>query len=1495
MLTETPLPSWALGGHVQAVGGQTNRPVDDLAIVTDAGWVTVQAKKGLNRGTTPVSPLGKALSQLVQTARLGVPDWPHTHVLRQATSGRDLVIIATDERAPSTITSALSPLVARLRELPVQVPLADAQVNAPEVKAFAVLKDHLTQLWLTAFGRAMTEADLRGLLKLACVRTMHLVDGGPDLETALVILTDLVGDRVRAGNVWKALLVESQRLAEERSYLDRDSLVRRLEAAPHRIVLRPVVRLRGDIERLRDRTQVTLSALGRHRLAISAPEGPVYVDRGAPELLLAAERHTAVTGEPGAGKSVTLQALAEAASTSHDLVVLDSDALKADKSQTRAELMLDHDLSEILRGWAGDRPALLLLDGLDQPRFSDGNFPTWLPQLADDLTGSRWQIVATIRSFDLAHGPRWKRMFPGSPVSPLRAAAGLEGVQHLAIANFDQAGMAQVAAASPTLASLLDSSDDRLRALLTNPFNLDLAGQLLAEGDTGLTSIRSRAGLLKHYWDKRVGPMPGSFDRWRALKALADRMLASGRQAVGALTLPEITQAALTDLLHEGVLFQSGRPNDDLPPVGFAHPVLRDYAIARLALGDVHEAGSLTKTLCTSPNLVLAVRPSLEYRCALEWDEDPSRRRFWNMTLELASLSAGHPLAANTAVHTAVRELTEPAELDDLVAAAIGETDGPHGIWGKSEGRYVAFLLASAAARQRSTGIRACVDDAGRRLAAASVTEDDVDLANLAAQIAYKTATTALSSTTVPTSMCEIAADCLTVALRDPQDPGRRQVGETVARLTAIAAAVDPQAVSATVEALSLPTLLEAWGIGHVWPLINKLAEIAQREPQLAVALSKTVWEYEEANDAPTLLLQSALFGLSSTRSQDLESVRYMVGEHFAAMMQASPEAATDLLLQIALLPRLFRWGSDAHYPQDPKLRYADLLESSGGHGVLGTMVDEFFDGLKELATQSESDESSARLRHIIDRLIAELVNDRVWLRLLTRAAASEPNVLDEALQPVLCCPPLYAHFTTSDAATHLAARMAPALTIAQHQQVEDTVLVMTMATNTQDPERQEALERRACTILSSLDLGRLSPPALALMAGHGVEYSTPLPDLALKDPSLASIGWPGASEVAEASIVNAIREAVQNSRGDAAADSVMRTESLGRLASLWDQLTSASEDVGLTERQIRDLNVEVAERLATAAEILPGGTHGKHVLAVLKDCCPSPTSAHASAHHWGDAITPSWGVTPETLAIEGLVHLAERADWQDAHPHVGPPLAALLGSPDPVYRYLATAALPALLAEGEDLVDAIAERLPEESDPHIAARLLLHLDRVVSSEAERVDRILCSLQTDARWAVLTSSPDGDRKLGPSEEGSIVVNFLSYLALVRESPYATSVLEEWAAAPAEHPERVQAVVFWLRDVLNPLHPGTPFQDRAFAFTDRIVGAIRRDLGEHHEGNDRRANAAAVAVAISQNLYFASGAFDEKPGIQSNKQRGDTRDFASRTFPLLDQLADLDLP
>ena len=94
-------------------------------------------------------------------------------------------------------------------------------------------------------------------------------------------------------------------------------------------------------------------------------------------------------------------------------------------------------------------------------------------------------------------------MFAGKPLAA-SADPELTEVRHLVVGDLTEAELAPVREASPRLAGLLDRAGPRLRVLLANPFNLDLAGQLLADSGADLLGVRSRLDLLDRYWRSRV-------------------------------------------------------------------------------------------------------------------------------------------------------------------------------------------------------------------------------------------------------------------------------------------------------------------------------------------------------------------------------------------------------------------------------------------------------------------------------------------------------------------------------------------------------------------------------------------------------------------------------------------------------------------------------------------------------------------------------------------------------------------------------------------------------------------------------------------------------------------------------------------------------------------------------------------------------------------------------------------------------------------------------
>jgi hypothetical protein len=1509
MLTEEPLPRWASGRRVAGVGGQTNRPVDDVGLVTDeGGWVTIQAKKGMRVDKRPGGGLGEAVRQLVEIDEAGVPEGP-SGILRPLEPDRDLVLILSDDSAAQTVNRNLAPVVSRLRDLLPDVPVAEAAPNRDQAEALGALKVQLERCWKERWARDLTDADFRRLTRVLSVRALHIAEDGEDYATTVrVMLRDLAGDATSAETLWKALLTEGQRLAEERAYLGRDGLVKILDAQG--IVLRPVARLRSDIETLRALSRVNTGLLGEEA-SITAPEGPVRLTRSVEPALLGAVGNVAVTGVPGSGKTVLLSALAEAAQATHDVAVLRAEDLRSSKAATRAELNLRHDLAEVLVGWTGQRPGLLLIDGIDQARGPEA--PDWLPSLAAELSGTRWQVVATIRSFDLKNSSRWKGMFRGTPVAAAAADPELAGVRHLLVGDLAGEELDVLRAASPRLAGLLDEASPRLRELLANPFNLDLAGQLLDDGDASILQVHTRAELLAEYWRRRVGQPPAAWDRIRTLRALVRQMLAGGRQAVSSLDLPaEATGEALTDLHRSGVLRQApARPGRIDAPTGFAHPVLFDYAVAMLALGDLGQPGSLADVLDEDPNLAMTVRPSLEYRLGDAWAADPSRRDFWRLGLRLASKDSGHPLAAGETARVAAMQVNDIADLATLAAAATGAATDPAWRWGCGEARLLAFLLAAAAERSRRREAMACIDALTCALARQARAADDVDLAVAAAQLPVRAEgprNTAAGTPGYPWTAAA-AADCMTVALKDLDDQRRIMLADPAARLLALVAATDPAAVAPIVAAVIDPGALHAWGMKAIRHLTRILPAIARKDPGLAIAVGTAPWQYEETRRTPTPMLGSAILELSGNLQQDVDGERYVVGTCFAEIMQADPVAATTLLLAILQLPRMLQFPA-ADWRESPAVGQGAPLMFAGGHQVLTTMVDALARGMQDLA-EAGSGQAGSALDQIVGRLVGELHHGETWKRLLARAGAAPSAALARALLPALSTATLYAHHETWNEAAHAACRAATLLTPEELSQVQDAIRRTPDARTTPVTRpHAEALEQRADMILAALQQAAagigVSPKA------RSSESISPggLPPLQ-DEPSMPFRGEWSREDTVPGSfddLAHRIREQTQQEAhtplgGDAAA--------CRNLTVLWDELDKLTAGGKAGQAEALDLAAEIAERLAACPDTAPDGPLGQRIIATFLTALPDPGSLQASADSrnadqssWASSLNPGWGVTAATRSAQALVRLYLDESWRAVRgSEIRAALTLLSDAPDPMYRLIASDALPALGGEQDAQITELERRLSLEEDRHVATRLIYILARYVNRAPRRIDDVLNRLAAAPRWAVLSASPAGEQPIGPAGQGSIGVGIIAALGAVCGTPFAREVLDAWLMAPADHPQRAMAALHSLSSLLNPADPAEwPAQERLLDVAGKGLAQVQEafdDAAKAHgtPGQEQARASAAVNYAdhLALLIYAESGAMDDKRQQPAQKQRGELQRYALLAMPLLEGLSEIHVP
>jgi hypothetical protein len=264
---------------------------------------------------------------------------------------------------------------------------------------------------------------------------------------------------------------------------------------------------------------------------------------------------------------------------------------------------------------------------------------------------------------------------------------------------------------------------------------------------------------------------------------------------------------------------------------------------------------------------------------------------------------------------------------------------------------------------------------------------------------------------------------------------------------------------------------------------------------------------------------------------------------------------------------------------------------------------------------------------------------------------------------------------------------------------------------------------------------------------------------------------------------------------------------------------------------------------------------------------------------------------------IGGLVALLYRQEWRDsdAGPSIASAVSAAMHDENPVVRMKAArgmralhaAAIPALRAT------AIGELVVYEENPIVRALLVDQLGKEAASAPETVDGILERLSGAGDGAV--AEPDGDFGRG-------VLHLISYLALIPRTPFASGTVERWCREAPAHAAVVEAFAQFARDDLAP--PGSAGQQTAFRLlgtaADAALARFTRDPAEHAavdlpEGQLAELHGAVkVAHQIAQQIYFASGAFDEKRGRE--RRRGvDMVGFANLAFPVLATCASLRFP
>ncbi|MFD6347695.1 hypothetical protein ACFWF9_23645 [Streptomyces roseolus] len=935
------------------VSCETGAPVDDCRVrLADGVVLALQAKRSITLGTTAGSELGKTVAQFVEQHL-----WSgHEH---------DRLVLVTSSDAASTITTDLASVLDCLREAP-DGSSPKSLFNAKQTKAHTTFVRHVEREWKkqTESSAGPTGEQLRALLAQCWVWVLDVEEGKAAEHNAVMLLrTTVVADVDRAGDAWNALLQVGVRLSKTKASIDVQGLQN--ELTRQRIGLATVRDYRADVDRLTAFTGQNLAQMNGELTAVPGPDGEITVRRAVADVVAsrAEDDSCLVTGDPGTGKSAVLHALAgtwQAAGRPVLFVQVGSLASHS-TGQLQGELNLDHPLLDVLGQWSPGEPGLLVLDALDAARggAAEELWRVLIQQIRQHLP--RWRVVASVRSWDLAHSARLSSLIAGEAV---------------VVGDWNDTEFAEITTAFPALAELDSSSAEQVQQLLRNPFHLRLAAQLLLQGaqPSELSSVDSRLDLLDRYWQQRVDGVSDGGARsvvvaeWCRM-AVSARQLAVSAQPLlaGSTGATEVLQGLLSDrvLMPAGVS-EIGVSRGVLGPVQFSHHVLFDYAlaVAYFAVGDQQLAGRIGE----DPDVLLFAHPSVDMYLELAWRQ--SVPQFWHLGVKLAAQSM--PRMATAAVAAvAVRCCRSVDELEVLlkhlgagsteaqalvhavaVAVSVGVKSGAVadlGVWCDFAERLSLHPDASAGAllglvldlTPSSPEASAARGRAARALLAYLWTRPVGLQARLAMTAVIKTASSDLGETD----------RLLRQALQGEQLADR--------------------------------------GHSDLFALADAVPDLLEHLPSLVTELYVGVFSYEEESTAPTQMGSGSVLTLVSTRQQDYGGVLYQLVESFPKVCRRNVARALEILTRLSLAKATTAEDSSGTVAGREITIRSDSSRVWDQRSYQGRDLVSLLDAFEEAVAGSAE---PSQLEQLLDAVAAAPQAASVWRRLL-KAAARNPDL----------------------------------------------------------------------------------------------------------------------------------------------------------------------------------------------------------------------------------------------------------------------------------------------------------------------------------------------------------------------------------------------------------------------------------------------------------------------------------------------------------------------
>lgn len=1536
---EAVSPPWNLPAKVtlEFLRCETEQPVDDLLIGTsEKGHAFIQAKHSLSLQPAPESELGKTINQFVRQF-LAYPEKEGNRLWeRPLDASRDRLVLITSPASPNSITKELYSALEKSRH---QFAESETALNQKEIKALDTIKEQIIAAWQSLKGSTPADAEIQEILRLIYVQTLDIDSGGNDEIYAKERLrTSVLAEATQSDLAWGTLINICTKFAINRSGADRTALQSLL--SQQGIFLKPARSYQNDIEKLREYSCATFTALSK--LSISKIEvgkqKVIKISRQVTQALrLAANQESLLLiGDPGTGKSGTIyDFVQELYDENHDVVFLSVDRFDVNNNyDLQNELGLEHPLENVLNNWQTSKPAWLVIDALDAARSA--NSVKIFRQLITNIIKSsyRWKVIASIRKFDLRYSIELQKLFQGnSNVSDNFRDSEFAHIRHINVPKLTQEELNEIKAKSEVLAEFIDNADEKLQELLTIPFNLRLIADLLGINISveSLTPIQTQIELLDRFWQVRVissddacGDAREALLQQAVEKMVATRTLRVNRSEVISNTASSgdasrfLHQILSSHILVEWKRAQNAKVERSI--LTFSHHVLFDYAVSRLFLRGLPQ--TTVERLEADLDLVLAIRPSLVFHFQHLWFIDPSRGEFWEFIFQI--------LQSNTIPE--IGKLIGPSVAADLIADIadceqlfnILETNPPPN--DKNPVYQTLSHLVGAILVDFSTSVRPLAgSDAPPwcELIERCSHSLNLELFKVVRPLVWNICEQADRLNTEQLYLAGIAARKF-FDFAWKEDILRQRFISRELQAVCHTFNSNPSQSADLIRRCLTANAMKAYGFTSIFWLAEEIENLIPHDPELVADIYRIAFSYDEESEAQTVL-GGRILPLISTQKQDFESGLYSLGHNFSKFLSFAPIYATRTLIAVieayVAKSHPLRGSVDEeksfdfdNYRATIKTDHSYIWDSATySHDTPMKMLHEF---CKYLGHISEDANQLNELRKLINVVIVENKLAIIW-RYLLKCGIKYPTTLGQKIRYLVWATPILISYDTTTLAGDFIKKIFVHLPSKEREKVELAILSIPELFGDGYEESSQHMRNR---LLGCLEPNAIITQEAKLILEEAISQGGLPPNLPLfrqgevefrpygEKDYLANYGVP---VTAEANLriqeleepVKAFSENYLNSSPDTHTLETI----FPALQSLYATLQTADTD-GVHPQQCNyawGVLAAACDRIAVLETLSCETDLGRFIKQVLLEASKQPEPIHYPEFDTQFDESQSWGSPAARIdAAQGLTKLTRHSNCIDDE--LLATVEQLTYDPVPAVRYQVTSNLLWMYKTAPQLMWRIISRITrEEASRGVLHGLLYPLGRLSSSHGESVAELI--------KVIFDRVTDGS---GSKQIREYCTSIFFGLDVWQDNPIAREVISQIASHPDEFYIEASRIVIEVRDylTLGSVEPVEPSKEkvrkRALNIISQILDSSSSILGElqtQHQGNlfeqwseqnqEKFKSLVRLADSIAMQIYFASGAFDEKRnGLQQSSNiplsLQAKRRFLQEVSPILDSFSQL---